>query len=216
MADALSFKIENGVLAFSIVDPLETLYEDAWQAPAGKTVDTALLADYETGAAQWSCQIQTATIDASANNNDETVDATWCSPSKTIPNPGETTFAINGTFVSDPHNMDGLWAFLYEFDTQEAYFMMGLNTDTLPPKAIGRVRIIAASFGGPARTTMTASLNALPLSRRYDAWVGSAAPGRVIEGYPTGALLGAPASSPAPSTTSSSSTSSSTPSTQAA
>lgn len=206
MADAMSFKIENGVLAFSIVDTAEALYDDSWQAPGGKTVDLVALADYETAAAQWSCQIQTATIDASANNNDETVDATWCSPSKTIPNPGETTFAINGTFVSDSHVQDGLWAFLYEFDTQEAYFMMGLNGAAAPPKAIGRVRIIAASFGGPARTTMTAQLNALPLSRRYDAWVGSAAPGRIIEGYPAGVLL---AASPSPSSSSTSSSSSS-------
>lgn len=204
MADAMSFKIENGVLAFSVVDTAEPLYQDDWQAPAGATVDTAVLADYDTGSAQWSCGIQTATIDASANNNDETVDATWCSPSKTIPNPGETTFAINGTFVADPHVMTGLWAFLYANDTKEAYFMMGLNTDLLPPKAIGRVRIIAASFGGAARTTLTASLNALPLSRRYDAWVGSSVPGLIIEGYPSGALLGAPASPPSTSTSSSS------------
>lgn len=205
MADAMSFKIESGVLAFSIVDTAEALYTEDWQAPGGKSVSTAVLADYEAAAAQWSCQIQTATIDASAQNNDETVDATWCSPSRTVPNPGETTFAINGTFVSDSHVDSGLWAFLYEFDTQEAYFMMGLNTDTKPPKAIGRVRIIAASFGGPARVTGTASLNALPLSRRYDAWVGSAAPGRIIEGYPAGTLLAATASTPTSSSSSSSS-----------
>jgi hypothetical protein len=207
MADALQFKIENGVFALSIVDTAEALYQDSWQAPGGKTVDVAALADYETASAQWSCQIQTATIDASAQNNDETVDATWCSAAKTIPNPGETTFAINGTFVADSHVMDGLWAFLYEFDTEEAYFMMGLNGPAAPPKAIGRLRVIAATFGGPARVTGTASLNALPLSRRYDAWVGSAAPGRVIEGYP-GTLLAASASAPSASSAGSSSSSS--------
>ena len=180
MSDALRFQIENGVFALSLVDTAEVGYTEAWQAPGGKTVQTAVLADYTETNAQWSCQIQEATIDASAQTNDETIDATWCEPSKTVPNPGETTFAINGTFISDPHVAQGLWAFLYANDTKEAYFMMGLNGESGPPKAIGRLRVIAASFGGAGRTTLTGTLNGLPLSRRYDAWIGDGTTSVVI------------------------------------
>jgi hypothetical protein len=195
MADALSFKIENGVFALAVVETAEVGYADDWQAPAGKSVDQAVLADYEAAAAQWSCQIQTATIDATAQTNDETVDATWCAASKTVPNPGETSFAINGTFVADTHVQTGLWAFLYANDTKEAYFLMGLNGEASPPKAIGRVRVTASSFGGAGRVTLTATLNGLPLSRRYDAWVGQAPPGLIIEGN-AAAVMAAAASSP--------------------
>ena len=123
MADALRFKIENGVLAFTPVDTAAVGYLASWQAPGGKAVDVVTLADYTDADAQWSCQVQTATIDASANNNDETIDPTWCSPAKTIPNPGETSWAINGTYLQDVIDEDGLWQFLYLHDTEEVLFL---------------------------------------------------------------------------------------------
>jgi hypothetical protein len=197
MSEAMRFKIENGRLAFALVDTAAAGYADSWQAPAGKTVDTVTLADYEASSSYWSCQVTEATIDASPNANDETVDATWCEPSKVIPNPGETSFAINGNYLSDSHFKDGLFAFLYAHDTKEAYFLMGLNGDESPPRAIGRVRLVASSFGGPGRTSLTAALNALPLSRRYDAWVGSdPADAVIIPGYPPTPATGATAGTP--------------------
>lgn len=183
MSDAMRFQVENGVLAFALVDTAAVGYVETWQAPGGKAVDAVTLADYEAQAQQWSCQVQTASIDASANNNDETIAATWCEPSKTVPNPGQSTFAINGDFVDDPHVVDGLSDFLYLNDTREAYFYMGLGGDASAPAAIGRVRIIASSFGGAGRTTLIGTLNALPLSRRYDRWSGaSGTAGQVTEG----------------------------------
>ena len=183
MTDALKWRIENGVFALELVDTAAIGYLDSWQSPGGKAVDAVTIADYDTGAEQWRCQIQEATIDPSANQNDETVDPTWCEPGKTIPNPGETSFAINGTYVSDVHVSTGLLAFLYANDTKEAYFYMGLGGDAEPPAAIGRVRLVASTFGGAGRTTLTATLNGLPLSRRYDAWFGApGTAGIVVEG----------------------------------
>lgn len=202
MTDALRFKIDEGVFALAIVDTAAVGYNEDWQAPAGHTVQTAVLTDYTAATAQWSCQIQEATIDASANANDETLEATWCEPQKVIPNPGETSFAINGTYVSDPHVEAGLWAFLYAHDTKEAYFMMGLAGEDAPPKAIGRCRVIASSFGGAGRVTLTSTLNGLPLSRRYDAWVGSATDSSIItaDGTITPVVLAAAASTGGSST----------------
>ena len=44
--------------------------------------------------------------------------------------------------------MTGLSRFLFENDTEEAYFFLGLDGSTNPPKAIGRVRLVAGNFGG--------------------------------------------------------------------
>jgi hypothetical protein len=183
MPDALRFKIENGVLAFTVVDTAAVGYLPEWQSPGGLDIDVVTLAAYTDAAAQWSCQVQTATVDATANNNDETVDATWCSPSKTVPNPGETSFAINGTYLQDTIDETGLWQFLYLNDTLEAYWYMALSGESSAPSAMGRCRILASTFGGVARTALTSTLGPLPVSQRYDAWVGTpGTAGIVIEG----------------------------------
>jgi hypothetical protein len=176
MSDALRFKITDGVLAFSVVDPAAVGYSDAWQSPAGKAVNLVTLADYTEADAQWSCQVSTATIDASADTTTESVEATWCAPAKTTPNPGETSFTINATFFQDVADDAGLWAFLYANDTAEAFFYMGLGGDAAPPAAIGRCRITAATFGGAGQVSLTATLSC-PVSRRYDAWIGTGGAG---------------------------------------
>jgi hypothetical protein len=183
MADALRFKIESGVIAFTPVNAAAVGYLTSWQAPAGKAIDVVTLADYTDADAQWSCQIQTATIDASANNNDETVDPTWCAPAKTIPNPGETSWAINGTYLQDVIDEDGLWQFLYLHDTDECYFYIGLAGESSAPSAIGKCRVIGSTFGGAAGTSLTSTLGPLPVSQRFDAWTGTpGTAGVVIEG----------------------------------
>ena len=47
MAAPIVFQIEAGVLAFSIVDPLEVGYLPTWNAPGGATAEEAVIADYE-------------------------------------------------------------------------------------------------------------------------------------------------------------------------
>jgi hypothetical protein len=183
MADANRFKIENGVLAFTPVDTAAAGYSDDWQAPGGLAIDVVTLSDYTEADAQWSCQVQTATLDPSANNNDETTDPTWCAPAKTTPNPGETSWAINGTYLQDAIDEQGLWQFLYLNDVTECYFLMALAGEHSAPSAIGRCRVIGSTFGGAGRVAATSTLGPLPVSRRYDAWVGApGTPGLVIEG----------------------------------
>ena len=191
MSDALRFKIENGVFALAVVDTAALGYDESWQTPGGLGVDVVTLAAYTDTDAQWSCQIQAMSIDPSANNNDETTDATWCSAAKTTPNPGETSFAINGTAIADAHYDESLQAFLYLNDVREAYFYMGLAGEGAPPAAAGRCRLIASSFGGAGYTTLTATIGALPVSRRYDLWYGET-PGTVIEGLTNTSRPGAP------------------------
>lgn len=191
MTAPLRFKIEQGVFALALVDTAAVGYAASWQAPGGADIDVVDLAAYTDTAAHWSCQVQNMTIDPSANSNDETVDATWCEPAMTIPNPGQTSFAINGTVVSDVHVTESLVAFLYLHDTEEAYFYMGLNGDAAPPAAIGRCRIQASSFGGAGRETLVNTIGALPLTQRYDMWYG-VTPGSVIEGLTNTERVGAP------------------------
>lgn len=191
MTAPLRFKIEEGVFALALVDTAAVGYVDAWQAPGGAAVDTVAVADYTDAGPHWSCQVQNMTIDPTANTNDETVEATWCEPQTIVPNPGQTSFAINGTVVSDVHVTDSLIAFLYLHDTKEAFFYMGLAGDAAPPAAIGRCRVQASSFGGAGRVTLVNTVGALPVTRRYDMWYGTA-PGTVIEGLTNTERPGAP------------------------
>ena len=81
-----------------------------------------------------------------------------------VPQPGETSYSLDAEFLQDPIILNGLSQFLFDNDTEEAYFLLGLN-DGDPPQAIGRVRLIAGTFGGPARENLTATVS-LPCSRK--------------------------------------------------
>jgi hypothetical protein len=174
------FEIEEGVLAFKKVDKAAIGYQDSWQAPAGKTVATAVIADYETGSQQWSCQTTSGALNATADTTTKDIPATFCEPGETIPTPGKSTFELAVTFLQDPIVSTGLNRFLFENDTEEAYFMLGFNGAD-PPKAIGRVRLSAATIGGEARATLTADIT-LPLSRKPDIEFGDATTSVIIEG----------------------------------
>jgi hypothetical protein len=181
MTAAASFKITEGVFALSVVNTAAIGYADDWQTPTGVDIEDATVTLYADADASWSCQIQSLSIDSSADTTTETVDATWCEPAQTIPNPGQSTYAINGTLVGDIHTAESLQAFLYLHDTDEAYFLMGLAGEGAPPAAAGRCRVVASSFGGAGGATLTVTIGALPVSRRYDLWYGPT-PGTVIEG----------------------------------
>ena len=175
MPAASILQIEEGEFALALVDTGEVGYTSDWQAPGGKTAATATMADYDAAAAHWLCQCTSAALNASANDNDVTVPATFCQASVIVPQPGETSYALDVEFLQDPDILSGLSQFLFENDTDEAYFLLGLNGGA-PPQAIGRVRLIAGTFGGPARENLTATVS-LPCSRKPDiAWGTSAAP----------------------------------------
>jgi hypothetical protein len=176
------FKIENGVLALSLVDTAAVGYLETWNTPGGVQIDAITLAAY-TGAAldgsDLSCQTTSGALTASPNSTTDTTPATFCGPEETTTSVGVTSYTLDATILQDPH-FDAVTAYLFEHDTKEAYFYLGLNGDANPPAAVGRARIVAGAFGGDARVTLTATLS-LPVSRKPDLWVGSGT-GRVILG----------------------------------
>ena len=170
---ATIFTIENGVVAFDLVDTGAVGYLDAWMAPTGKTAATAVLADYDADATTWSCQVTSGMLSASANANDVTTPATFCQPSIVTPQPGETSYTLDLEFLQDINVSTGLSKYLFDNDTVEAYFLLSLGSAIDPPRAIGRVRLLAGAFGGAARENLTATVS-LPCSRKPNIEFGNA------------------------------------------
>lgn len=165
------FQIENGKLWLTPVGPSD---DSAWIAPGGKTVETVTEADYlTTTGVDASCQVQAGAVTATPQANDQTVDATFCEAAETIPQPGATSFSLDVTALQDPNVVGGVAQFLDEHDTELIYWMLGLD-GTNPPKAIGKARAIAGTFGGPARTTLTFDVS-LPVVGRPQRLYGTAA-----------------------------------------
>ena len=122
------FQIENGEFAFSVVDTERRGYADTWQAPNGATLRRRRSADYDTDAAHWMCQVTSAALNASPNQNEVTVPATFCQASaRWCRNPAITSYSLDGEFLQDPNILTGLSQFLFENDTEEAYFLLGLD-----------------------------------------------------------------------------------------
>lgn len=180
MAGPAVFEIEDGVLALAVVDKTVTGYADTWQAPGGKTALTAALADYDAAGTDWRCQVTKGALTASPSTTTKSIPATFCSPAEETPNPGVTTYALDLSFLQDPHLRAGLSSFLFQHDTVEAYFLLGLD-GTNPPKAIGRLTLAAGNFGGDARSNLTSDLS-LKLNRKPDIAFGQAGSTRLITG----------------------------------
>lgn len=181
MAKPNLIKVENGVFGLAIVDPGASSYNAGWQAPAGKTATTAAIGDYGASAASFVCQIKSGQLTPSASNTTQTIEATFCSPEEEVPNPGLTTYGLELSLFQDPHVRDGLSSFLFQYDTLEAYFLLGLNAALAPPRAVGRVRVASIQFGGAARTNLSADVT-MPLSGKPDILFGSTGSTRLITG----------------------------------
>jgi len=54
---------------------------------------------------------------------------------------------------------DGWQAFLAANDATEAFFLLSLDGDTNPPRAIGRVNLHDTGFGGAPRANLTDSVS---------------------------------------------------------
>jgi hypothetical protein len=134
------FKIEDGRFGLSVSAP-----------PAG-TACEALAEDYDA----FTCQVTSGALVASPNVTQETIEATWCDPEEQVPQVAATSYTLELSYLQDPHIRLGLSRFLYEHDAELVYFFMGLDGDN-PPKAIGQLRVTSGSFGGAARTALTAS-----------------------------------------------------------
>jgi hypothetical protein len=182
MTAANIFKIQDGVFSLKLVDRAAVGYLDSWQAPGGKAVTAVTLADYTgTGGISFECQTTSSALTASQNSSDDTTPATMCSAEVTTTILGVTSYSLDATIIQDPHISVGISAYLFEWDTREAYFYLGYGGAAVPPAAIGRVTIAAGAIGGEARVTLTADVS-LPVTQKPDLWVGNSTTNRVILG----------------------------------
>lgn len=186
------FKIEDGVLALSLVGTSDPSY---WQTPGGVDISTITVDDYTTAAGlDFSCQVTSGALNASANTTTDTTPATFCGPEVTSTSVGVTSYTLDSTILQDPNVAVGISAYLFEHDTKEAYFFLGLAGEN-PPKAVGRVRVVAGQIGGDARVTLTATLS-LPVSAKPDIMFGDATTSRIVYGGAGGPATGATAGIP--------------------
>lgn len=180
------FKIESGKFALSTTDPAVT---DACAATA-------------TAFTEFTCQITAGALNASPNVSDETIPATWCEPESTVPSVGATSYELALTFLQDPDVVQGLSRWLFEHDTERAWFYMGLDGDN-PPKAVGQIRVVAGAIGGEARVALTADVT-LPVDGKPIVCFGNETDSESVGGgtvAATGATAGTPGSfTPAGST----------------
>ena len=184
MAAADIFRIEGGTFSLLLVDTAAVGYLPEWQTPGGIEVDTITPAAYAGAAGSgisFECQTTSAALVASANTTDDTTPATMCQPETTTTSVGVTSYSLDATVLQDPHISDGISAYLFEHDTKQAYFYLGLADADAPPKAVGVVRLVAGQIGGEVRVTLTADVS-LPVERKPDLWVGNATTNRVIHG----------------------------------
>lgn len=189
MADPAILNIEDGYMALAVVDTAASGYLATWQAPGGKTALTAALADY-TGATNFRCQITSGKLTPSKQVSRRDRAATFCAAASSTVSAGQSTYALDLAFFQDAHVRDGLSSFLFQNDTLEAYFLLGVGNGALvPPRAIGRVKIVAGGFGGEARADLTDSIS-LDVVRKPDIVFGTTGSTRLITG--TGTVTNTP------------------------
>jgi hypothetical protein len=182
--DPTLVNVKDGWVLLSVVDRAATGYSEAWQAPGGATAATAAAADYED-AGSFRCQITSGKLTPSKNVNRRDRAATFCSPASSTVQVGQTTYSLDLAFFQDQTVRDGLSSFLYENDTREAFFLLGLgNGEMAPPRAVGRVFIVAGGFGGEPQADLTDSIS-LDVVRKPDVLFGSTGNTRLITGAGT-------------------------------
>jgi hypothetical protein len=189
------FRIENGKLFLTLVPEGD---DTSWQAPNGETVDTVTGADYTADdGIDFSCQVTSGALNASANTTQQTTPATFCSPESTRTAVGVTSYALDITGLQDANSdpANSISRYLFEHDTLLAYFMIGFD-GLNPPKAIGKVRLIAGAIGGDARVDLTFTLS-LPVETKPDIMFGNATVSEIVTGGGSGgAATGATAGTP--------------------
>jgi hypothetical protein len=174
------FTIEDtGILGLTVVDRAAVGYSDAWQAPGGATAVAATLASYTDGDG-FSCQLTSGKLTPSKQSTRRDRAATFCAPASSSLNVGQSTFALDVAFFQDAHVRDGISAFLYAHDTDEAFFLLGGDGEN-PPRATGRVKLVAGGFGGEPRADLTDSLS-FDVVRKPDIAFGTAEAWTLVTG----------------------------------
>jgi hypothetical protein len=180
MTEPAIFTIEDtGILGLTVVDRAAVGYSDTWQAPGGDTAVTATLADYVDGDG-FSCQITSGKLTPAKQSTRRDRAATFCAPASSSVSVGQSTYGLDVAFFQDAHVRDGITAYLFAHDTEEAYFLLGGDAAD-PPRATGRIRLVAGGFGGEPRTDLTDSLS-FDLVRKPDIAFGTAAAWTMVTG----------------------------------
>jgi hypothetical protein len=183
-------QITDGTVALTVVDKAAVNYSDAWQAPGGKTAATATLADYVDATAAWTCQVTSGKLTPSKQSNRADRAATFCSPASSSVSPSQTTYTLDVSFFQDADVRGGLSSYLFENDTAEAFFLLGLGDGDAAPRAVGRVILVAGGFGGDPQANLTDSIS-LDLVRKPDVLFGRTGSTRLVTG--TGTVTDTPA-----------------------
>lgn len=189
MTEPAIFQVEDtGVVALTPVDRAAVGYSDTWQAPGGATAVTADPEDYTDGDG-FSCQITSGKLTPSKQSTRRDRAATFCAPASSSVTVGQSTYTLDVAFFQDPHVRAGISAFLYEHDTEEAFFLLG-GDGMAPPRAVGRVRLVAGGFLGEPRADLTDSVS-LDVTRKPDILFGATGSTRLVTG--TGTVTDTPA-----------------------
>jgi len=174
------FRVENGVLAFELVDPAASGYLPSWQAPDGDELPDVDPADYTTAAQSFQCQLVTGVLTATPQSTTENLDGTWCDLPEVITITAEDTFSAALDVYQDP-NIVGLAAWLYEHRGKDAYAYFGMGPAAgQPPVAVGVVTLASVSLGG-GRAAARAQVT-FPFKSAPDVQFGTAAAWRVVFG----------------------------------
>jgi hypothetical protein len=185
------FRVENGVLAFDLVDTAAVGYLPTWQAPAGAKLPDVDPADYDTSPQSFGCQVVTGVLTSTAQSTTENLDGTWCDLPEVVTIAGEDTFSAVMDVYQDPTVALGLSAWLYEHRGQDAYVYFGMGPGAgQPPVAVGVVTLSSVSIGGgrqAARAQVTFPFKAAP-----DIQFGTTAEWRVVFGDRSPAVDGPP------------------------
>jgi hypothetical protein len=189
MTPPVVFQITEGQVALAVVDRLAVGYTDSWMAPGGKTAATAALADYE-GGKNFGCQITSGKLTASKQSTNTETPATFCAPGSNTAQAQLTSYALDLEFLQDATVRDGISAFLYENDAKEAFFLLSLRDGVEPPRAVGRINLHAAGFGGAPRANLTDTVS-FDCKGKPDILFGSTGSTRLITG--AGIVTDAPA-----------------------
>jgi hypothetical protein len=189
MTAPLIWRIQSGVLAFTDVDPLAVGYLPSWMGPGGATAATADIADYEADSTFWSCQVTAGSLVPTADASTQDQPSTFCQLGETVPTPKLSTWTLDVEMIQDPHVGGGvapaqemsLAEYLYLGDATEKYFLLGLNGPMSAPRAIGRVLLSAATFGGVAQDILLAT-GSWPTNGKPDiAWgITAVTPGGLV------------------------------------
>lgn len=173
------WNIEDGYFALVVVNPLAEGYSQSWQSPTGDSLDEVAWSDYVSSGEGFRCQVTSGRLTPKSSNRTKTRKATFCSPPLETPLPQETAYTLDVEWYQDVHRPAGLSKFLAEHDAKEAYFYLGLNGASTPPRAIGRVRLQDGAFGGKPGEDLEATMS-LGLTRKPEREFGDASSSVVV------------------------------------